>query len=433
MTVDGVTHPLAAAVHGDRDPEPDRARGHLSPARGAARPLPHAHRDGLPGPRRRGRDPRGAGPPVAVEELEPVTTADEIAAATAAFDAVHVRPSLRNYIVDLADATRRHPDLALGASPRGALALQRAARVLAATPRARLRAARRREAARARRARAPPAPHARRRAPRASPPPTSSRACSRRSRSTRIGPAGSDASGLPPARLTRRGWTLTGAGVRPRGHRPGSSGRSSSSCSASSRLVLLGGLAALGPRASSSTSSSCGRSHPARVHVGGDARVDLEVRRTAGRGPTPAAPVDRRVRRRPPRGPVPPPAGRAPTTPARAAYRVPTNRRGPLHARADLADASPIRSASRRRPSELGADRRGHRLPARRTSSRAAARRAGRLPSASPFAVRAHAVDRRRRRVPDPARVRGRRRPRAGSTGARPRAPASSSSARTTS
>jgi MoxR-like ATPase len=46
--------------------------------------------------------------------------------------AVHVATSLRAYIVDLADATRRHPSLALGASPRAALALQKTARAWAA-------------------------------------------------------------------------------------------------------------------------------------------------------------------------------------------------------------------------------------------------------------------------------------------------------------
>ena len=55
VTVDTQTYRPAAPVHGDRDPEPDRARGHLSPAGGAARPVPHAHPDGLPEPRRRGR------------------------------------------------------------------------------------------------------------------------------------------------------------------------------------------------------------------------------------------------------------------------------------------------------------------------------------------------------------------------------------------
>ncbi len=70
---------------------------------------------------------------VAVDELDPVVSADEVVAAAEAITTVHIAASLRNYIVDLADATRRHHDLALGASPRGALALQRAARALAAT------------------------------------------------------------------------------------------------------------------------------------------------------------------------------------------------------------------------------------------------------------------------------------------------------------
>ncbi len=46
---------------------------------------------------------------------------------------IHVAPELQGYIVDLADATRHHRDLMLGVSPRGALALQRASRALAAS------------------------------------------------------------------------------------------------------------------------------------------------------------------------------------------------------------------------------------------------------------------------------------------------------------
>ncbi|MFN8496177.1 MAG: MoxR family ATPase [Caldilineaceae bacterium] len=45
---------------------------------------------------------------------------------------VHVDESLRNYIVALIQATRQHPDLALGASPRGTLALYRGAQARAA-------------------------------------------------------------------------------------------------------------------------------------------------------------------------------------------------------------------------------------------------------------------------------------------------------------
>ena len=45
---------------------------------------------------------------------------------------VNVDNTLQDYIVDLAEATRKHPDLALGASPRGSLALLKGAQALAA-------------------------------------------------------------------------------------------------------------------------------------------------------------------------------------------------------------------------------------------------------------------------------------------------------------
>lgn len=45
---------------------------------------------------------------------------------------VHVDETLRNYIVALTQATRKHPELALGASPRGSLALYRGAQARAA-------------------------------------------------------------------------------------------------------------------------------------------------------------------------------------------------------------------------------------------------------------------------------------------------------------
>jgi MoxR-like ATPase len=45
---------------------------------------------------------------------------------------VHVDPSLEKYILAVVGATRSHPDLALGASPRGSLALYKTAQALAA-------------------------------------------------------------------------------------------------------------------------------------------------------------------------------------------------------------------------------------------------------------------------------------------------------------
>ena len=70
---------------------------------------------------------------VNVDELEPVSDAETIAAWIHELGRVHVAPELQGYIVDLAEATRHHRDLMLGVSPRGALALQRASRALAAS------------------------------------------------------------------------------------------------------------------------------------------------------------------------------------------------------------------------------------------------------------------------------------------------------------
>jgi MoxR-like ATPase len=47
--------------------------------------------------------------------------------------AVHVAPTLKRYVVDLTEATRNHPDIYLGASPRASLHLLKSARALAAS------------------------------------------------------------------------------------------------------------------------------------------------------------------------------------------------------------------------------------------------------------------------------------------------------------
>jgi MoxR-like ATPase len=65
-------------------------------------------------------------------DLQPVVTAAEILGLIATARTVHVAPSLKSYLVDLADATRRHPHLTLGMSPRATLSLQRVARARAA-------------------------------------------------------------------------------------------------------------------------------------------------------------------------------------------------------------------------------------------------------------------------------------------------------------
>jgi MoxR-like ATPase len=65
-------------------------------------------------------------------EVTPVAGADDLLAARGATRAVHVAADVEGYIVDLVRATRSARDLLLGASPRSALALMRAAQASAA-------------------------------------------------------------------------------------------------------------------------------------------------------------------------------------------------------------------------------------------------------------------------------------------------------------
>jgi MoxR-like ATPase len=75
-------------------------------------------------------DNHGAGEPL--EDLEPVSDDLEVAKLITAVRTVHVADSVRSYAVDLVTATRNHPDLRLGASPRATLHLLRAGRAWAA-------------------------------------------------------------------------------------------------------------------------------------------------------------------------------------------------------------------------------------------------------------------------------------------------------------
>jgi MoxR-like ATPase len=66
-----------------------------------------------------------------LEEPAQVLNADEILRMQGLLANVHGEPALLEYIVDLAEASREHPDVALGASPRASLCLLRSARARA--------------------------------------------------------------------------------------------------------------------------------------------------------------------------------------------------------------------------------------------------------------------------------------------------------------
>ncbi len=67
-----------------------------------------------------------------IDDLEAVMSPSQVQAMATMVRTVHVAPSIKGYLVDLAAATRRQPSLALGISPRATLAMQRAARARAA-------------------------------------------------------------------------------------------------------------------------------------------------------------------------------------------------------------------------------------------------------------------------------------------------------------
>jgi MoxR-like ATPase len=75
-------------------------------------------------------DTHGAGSPL--DELKPVAHASDVRALVTAVRDVHVSTSIRQYIIDLVNATRASAELRLGASPRAALHLLRASRAHAA-------------------------------------------------------------------------------------------------------------------------------------------------------------------------------------------------------------------------------------------------------------------------------------------------------------
>jgi len=67
-----------------------------------------------------------------IEQLQPVVSVSDVLAAQEAIKQVHVDRSIIEYITRLVAATRRHPSLLLGASPRASLALFRLAQAWSA-------------------------------------------------------------------------------------------------------------------------------------------------------------------------------------------------------------------------------------------------------------------------------------------------------------
>ena len=132
VTVDGITHPL---------PEPFLVLATQNPIEYEGTfPLPEAQLDrfllrmplGYPQPDEEIQILRSLRKRHPIEAIHPVVDGHDLLALTELVTDVHVDPSLEQYIVAIVGATRAHPDLAIGASPRGSLALYKTGQVLAA-------------------------------------------------------------------------------------------------------------------------------------------------------------------------------------------------------------------------------------------------------------------------------------------------------------
>ncbi|RAY16612.1 ATPase [Actinomadura craniellae] len=132
VTVDGTTYELERPFMVIATQNPIEMEGTY--------PLPEAQRDRFtarismgypdPGAELEMLDVHGRSSPL--EGLAPVAFSHDVRALIDVVRQVHVAQGVRRYAIDLITATRRHPELRLGASPRATLHLVRAARALAA-------------------------------------------------------------------------------------------------------------------------------------------------------------------------------------------------------------------------------------------------------------------------------------------------------------
>ncbi|MEQ9162935.1 MAG: MoxR family ATPase, partial [Ilumatobacter fluminis] len=70
----------------------------------------------------------GQGSIDALHKMEPVVSSDEVMQMIDAVKQVYLAPALKSYLIDLAEASRRHSSIELGLSPRATLQLAAAVR-----------------------------------------------------------------------------------------------------------------------------------------------------------------------------------------------------------------------------------------------------------------------------------------------------------------
>lgn len=132
VTVDGVGHPLPKPFFVIATQNPYGDAGTFPLAEGQSDRFSLIVTIGLPGREAERAVLRGDGGPAALDGLRPAVDGPGLVAAQAAVDRTHVDPAVADYVLDLVDATRSHPDLDHGASPRAARTLLQVAKAFAA-------------------------------------------------------------------------------------------------------------------------------------------------------------------------------------------------------------------------------------------------------------------------------------------------------------
>ena len=127
VTVDGVTHALPQPVLPRRDAEPVRDDGTFPLVEGQLDRFSVVTHIGPPDPATERQLLLGEGGEDALADLAPVSDPLTLADAIATVRTIHCAPSVADYVIAIANATRDHPDVAIGASPRASLALLHAA------------------------------------------------------------------------------------------------------------------------------------------------------------------------------------------------------------------------------------------------------------------------------------------------------------------
>jgi MoxR-like ATPase len=128
VTVDGTTYQLEPPFMVIATQNPVEMEGTY--------PLPEAQRDrfmarvamGYPGPDAELRMLDGHGAADPLEDMQSVAGTSDVVKLIETVRAVYVSDEVKQYVISLVGATREHPDLRLGASPRASLHLMRAAR-----------------------------------------------------------------------------------------------------------------------------------------------------------------------------------------------------------------------------------------------------------------------------------------------------------------